>query len=719
MKRKNMKISGIMLAGVIIIVSFVYAINIPPAVTGGLDDDSLAVNPGWSWVDIADDGSHSYNMFSFSSYDELTGFLNNCSSVNYRGYNGYWHEGGMDFEIDAVPMITFAKSDGVSVGGSDDFSQTNIQVAGVDEPDSVKTDGKYLYLTKGNIVYIVLAYPAKDAKVVSKINIGQNVNNIFINGDKLVAFGSQNHMFEIDGQQNPEPVCWYSSPSTFIKVYDIQNREEPELKRDIVIAGDYYNARMIGDNVYIITNQNQWAVRPNFDDNSTIVPLISENGLVKRVPLEDIYCIDIPQNSYTLTHVVSIDIKDENEEVVDKIFTMGNSGTMYVSKSNIYITYDRSRSNSEVRQEVYDEILMPLLSEKIQNDIECTRNFDISENNKKQVINWILEDFLNTLNQSIKDDIGDEIQRRLCSTVVHKISVIDGKIEYMANGSVPGNILNQFSMDEHKGFFRVATQLNGWWAGNSKKSSNVYILDSELKIVGRINNIAPGENLHSARFMGDRAYLVTFLNIDPFFALDLSDPYNPQILGELKIPGYSDYLHPFDENHIIGIGKDSDASMDADRIHSDNAVYYTAILGVKIALFDVSDFDNPKETSKVVIGDRGTDTPVLTNHKAFLFDKEKELLVIPISLYEVSQQDKEQNQEDWRGMRGSFKLCGAYVYKLTAEEGFELKGVITHSDNQEISRSLYIDSALYTISRDMVKINDLDDLSEINTVNLN
>jgi uncharacterized secreted protein with C-terminal beta-propeller domain len=257
----------------------------------------------------------------------------------------------------------------------------------------------------------------------------------------------------------------------------------------------------------------------------------------------------------------------------------------------------------------------------------------------------------------------------------------------------------------------------------------VYILDADLNIAGRVNDIAPGENLHSARFMGNRAYLVTFKNIDPFFTLDLSDPYNPKILGELKIPGYSDYLHPYDENHIIGIGKDTDETIDADKIHSDNAVYYTAILGVKIALFDVSDFKNPKEVSKIIIGDRGTNTPVLNNHKAFLFDREKELIVLPISLYEVDEEIKQQNGEDARGMHGTFKLNGAYVYKLSLENGFELKGIITHEENDQqqntlynhyphISRSLYIDNALYTISNNMLKINDLSDLSEINTVKL-
>jgi len=709
MTRKNMKISGIMLASLIIIVSFVYAVNIQPVVTG--DNNSIFWRNNPDIIGTGDVGSHTFNLVSFKSYKDLTDFLNNCSSSRHV-WGGYAME-------DGAPMIMFSKdSIGLNGGVTVDYSQTNIQVAGVDEPDTVKTDGKYIYLVKGSTVFIILAYPADQAKVVSKIQVNYSIDNIFINEDRLIVFGNQYSYFVSDDDVIEEQIFWYSSTNTFIKIYDLTDRAQPVLKRDIVVAGNYYNARMIGDNVYIITNQYDYNVRANYDGNNTIMPLISENGVIRKIPLEDIYCIDVPQYSYTLVHVVSIDVKNDSKDVVDKIFTMGNSQTMYVSTTNIYITYQKYYSEYEVRQEVYDELLMPLLTEKIKNDIECARNFDIPEYNKKQVIDWILEGFLGTLNQTIKNDIENEIQRRLYSTVIHKISLVDGKIEYMCNGSVPGNILNQFSMDEHNGFFRVATQLWGNW--RSRQTTNVYILDDKLNIVGQVNDIATGETLHSARFMGDRAYLVTFKKIDPFFVLDLSDPTNPKILGELKIPGYSDYLHPFDETHVIGIGKDTD-----DR---NSFAWYQ---GLKIAIFDVTDPDNPTEMAKVIIGDRGTDSSVLREHKAFLFDREKELMVLPVSLYEISEEIKASSDGKTGSTYGEFKLNGAYVHKVSLEKGFELKGVITHDQDDpwqqnsewtyypDVSRSLYIDNALYTISDSMLKINDLDDLSEIASISLN
>jgi uncharacterized secreted protein with C-terminal beta-propeller domain len=267
------------------------------------------------------------------------------------------------------------------------------------------------------------------------------------------------------------------------------------------------------------------------------------------------------------------------------------------------------------------------------------------------------------------------------------------------------------------------------WGGSS--SNNVYILDDNLTIISQLEDIAPGESIYSARFMGDKAYLVTFKKIDPFFTLDLSDPFNPIILGELKIPGYSDYLHPYDETHIIGIGKDTVEPLDTEKWSRDND--FAWYQGLKVAVFDVSDFENPREMTKVIIGDRGTDSPVLHDHKALLFDREKELFVIPVSLYEISDEIKAQNNNYTGSMYGDFSFQGAYVYQLNLNEGFQLKVRVSHLDdtnastsiyirgfnnNYFINRCMYIEDALCTISDGMIKLNDLHTFNEISSVTL-
>ena len=732
MNNKKIKISGIMLVGIIIIVSFVYTINSQPIAIGNLNS---------SFFDPVDLGSYTYDIRSFASYKEFTDFLNNGSSVslNYKYSSGL--EKGLIAPTSAVrngdltTAITWESEDGVV--DDIDYSETNIQVEGVDEPDYVKTDGNYIYVVSGSYLYIVKALPTEDAGVVSKLSVDFTITNIFINGDRLVLFGNLYQYYngiekkiEISEWVDEDisvsqciPPPWYSNTNTMVKIYDIEDRQNPKLVNNIKVGGNFFNARMIGDYIYLITTQNSYDIRPIFEDDHTIIPLITINGEVKKIPLTDIQCIDIPSSSYSLTHVISINIKDDEADVVDKIFTLGNSQTMYVSKNNIYLTYQTNRYDYQVFQDVIDEVVMPLLPDKYKMDILTARNFNMGDSNKRTVIEWILDGFYKTINEDLKNEIELEIHKRTHRTMIHKISVNDGQIKYLCNGSVPGRILNQFSMDEHNGYFRVAVQIDSFWSNNDriKQNTNVYVLDENLNLVGSVENIAPGENMHSARFMGNRAYLVTFEKIDPFFVIDLTNPFNPKILGELKIPGYSDYLHPFDENHIIGIGKDSDASIDSDLIHSENAVYYTAILGVKIALFDVTDPENPKEVSKVTIGWRGTNTLALNDHKAFLFDKEKELLVLPINLYEKTENNN----------YGTFTFQGVYVYRLTAEDGFEIKGRITHRDNIEneedtrcwywnsnydITRSLYINDALYTISNEMIKINSLEDLNEIDSI---
>jgi uncharacterized secreted protein with C-terminal beta-propeller domain len=429
---------------------------------------------------------------------------------------------------------------------------------------------------------------------------------------------------------------------------------------------------MIDDKIYVITRESMWDIYYTRDENETFnIPQITINDEVHRISADQIFYVNNSSAINMMTYVVSIDLDDN--EVNQKSFFLGSSQEIYVSKNNIFLTYQEY------------EYLPPAPL------------------------------------------IGRYFRESQEFTVIHKISIDNGDITYVAEGKVPGRILNQFSMEEHNNHFRIATTIGHVWDNEHKSSNNVYILDENLERVSEIEDIAPGERIYSARFMGDKAYLVTFKKVDPFFTLDLSDPNNPKILGKLKIPGYSDYLHPFDENHIIGIGKDTVEPQECETWGRDFAWYQ----GIKIALFDVSDFENPKELDKIVIGDRGTSSDALHNHKAFLFDRARELLVIPVSLCEISDEIKEKNNGYTGSISGDFTFQGAYVYKLNLD-GFEFKGRITHLDEDDllktsywgyygskaVHRSLYIDDVLYTISDSMIKMNNLDDLNEIKNVEL-
>ncbi len=570
-------------------------------------------------------------MNRFSSYQELESFL-----AIEPDYYFYERNGGLfTLGTDSV-----AESAGPSLvpGQSKDYSDTNVQVVGVDEADIIKTDGEYIYYTSGTTVYIVKAYPSNDAELVSEIALDGGVSQMYVNGDRMVLFTG-------GGSYSYRYYDYYSySADTGIKIYDISNRADPVLVRSVSSDGSYVSSRMIGDYVYVITND--WA----FDDEGEVeLPEIFIDDDVIEVDAQDIYYSDIADSGYGFTTVMAMNIQDDAGEPSYATMLLGSAGTVYVSTDNIYITLQQYAEDGE-------------------------------------------------------------------TTHIHRFSVDGLDVAYTACGQVPGRLLNQFSMDEHAGYFRVATTVGRMSRYDGTSMNNLYVLDVNLDVVGTLENLAPGESIYSARFMGSRCYLVTFKKVDPFFVIDLADPYNPGVLGELKITGYSDYLHPYDENHVIGIGKETIAAE-----YGDFAWYQ----GVKISLFDVTDVSNPIEIDKYEIGDRGTDTPVLHDHKAFLFDRLRNLLVMPVLVAEVEDGDTSPTAYGYPVWQG------AYVFDISVDDGIELRGGITHYDDSfteddywhghsvnDVRRSLYIEDVLYTVSNGKVMMNDIETLDYIDRIEL-
>jgi uncharacterized secreted protein with C-terminal beta-propeller domain len=319
--------------------------------------------------------------------------------------------------------------------------------------------------------------------------------------------------------------------------------------------------------------------------------------------------------------------------------------------------------------------------------------------------------------------LQQERARQAEKTAIHKFALSD--FSQLAKGEVPGHVLNQFSMDESGEYFRIATTVPQVWNWNGQdalpSSNNLYVLDSKLAVAGKVEDIAPGEQIYSVRFMGSRAYMVTYRQVDPFFVVDLSNPSSPKILGNLKIPGFSNYLHPYDERYIIGVGKETQETKEGQSL----------VQGVKLSLFDVQDPSTPREVAKVQIGDRGSDSFALTDHKAFLFSKGKGgLLVLPILEAKIDPTKYAGGQfPQWQ--YGDYVFQGAYVFSLSPENGFQLRGKITHATEEEllksgqyywsaanVQRSLYMGSTLYTVSDRFVKANDLESLAAISSVKI-
>lgn len=582
-----------------------------------------------------------------------------------------------------APMKSMMESQGFARSGSD-YSLTNIQVAGVDEADIVKTDGQYLYTLshQGKTISIMRAYPPSEAEIISQIknsNPDAFFQEFFIENDFLLVFGQQWMQIQpeksISGELTPSPeiapVSEYASNFTFVEIYDLSDRHQPVLKRKLELEGNYHSSRKIGSYVYFVLNNYLRADLPQ------PIPFYRElkNPDQKKdfQPICD--CVEVnyfePLVSPGYLIVIGLEMTKPDAEITKEVI-FGASENIYASLNNLYVAntiYDQPEIEIQGRKFI-------ALYPKIQTNLY---KFALNPNQTPS-------------------------------------------IRYLTQGQVPGRVLNQFSMDEYENYFRLATTSDTFESKEKTitTSNNIYVLDMDLKIFGKIENIAPGESIYSARFMGKKGYLVTFQKIDPFFTFDLSDPAQPKIIGELKIPGYSDYLHPYDENHIIGIGKEA-VEGEGD---------FAWFQGMKMALFDVTDFANPKELHKVMIGDRGTDSLALYNHKAFLFSREKNLLVLPILLAEISEEEKK-NPQTPRWTYGKYTFQGSYVYQLSPEKGFDLKGRITHYDkelsqeqeylsdeNLNIKRNLYIGQNLYSVSDQKVLINSLDDLKLLKVINI-
>ncbi|PYF08560.1 beta-propeller domain-containing protein [Ureibacillus chungkukjangi] len=297
-------------------------------------------------------------------------------------------------------------------------------------------------------------------------------------------------------------------------------------------------------------------------------------------------------------------------------------------------------------------------------------------------------------------------------TDIYKFAIDGTDVEFKATTSIKGSILNQFSMDEHNGYFRVATtEGNAFLEGDEPTKNHLFIYNENLEKVGEVTDLAKGEKIYSARFMGDKAYIVTFKQVDPLFVIDLKNPEKPVVLGELKIPGFSNYLHPLDENHLIGIGYDTE-----NRVDDITKEPFTTTTGIKISLFDITDYANPKEQDTVVIGGRGTHSEVEYNHKALFRNEQNSYFGFPIIVYE----GKGEYDVEYKG-------SGAVVYEITAENGIKLKSdlVVPAKEGEQyedwdalISRLLYIDDTLYTVSREEVKSYDLHSFKEISSVKI-
>jgi uncharacterized secreted protein with C-terminal beta-propeller domain len=563
-----------------------------------------------------------------------------------------------------VFRATAADASGVGAGlSAADHSETNVQVAGVDEGDIVKTDGQYIYSIQGGQTRIALAYPANGLFLASSIESEQGFSpsELYVRGNRLVVIGrgwrAGSDAASPAGAQARFAI-WapFGESRTLARVYNIADKAKPVLEREVALSGEYLSSRLIDENLYFVARKypdyyllgvaidGGYAKRTEMTPDNTL-PHVSDSavngGKETLLPVNQIsYLPGFVEPDYIVAAALNVDAPGNPAKFIS---LLGGGNLVYASAKNLY---------------------------------------------------------LSAADYNIQAFAGTEA---FPVTHIYKFALNQGSIDFTDAGEVPGVALNQFSMDEYKDYFRIATTVDRWIqkgdAMVNLTSNNVYALDNRMRLVGRLENLAEGERIFAARFLGERAYLVTFRQTDPLLALDLSLPESPKSLGELKIPGFSNYLQPYDETRIVGIGQDADETGGS-------------IKGVKLALFDVADVLNPQQVGDaLVIGDQGTYSPALHDHKALLFDKKRSLLAFPI---EETSWSAPGASDGWPARI----FQGAQVYEIdpTGKEVFRKKAAITHLANAQdydwshyVNRLLIIEDQFYTVSESRIQANGLND----------
>lgn len=619
---------------------------------------------------------------------------------------------GQDIALDEVMEIASPSES----TGSAHYSATNIQVAGVDEPDYLKNDGEYLYVVSGdNVLSVIDLWPADEAHTVLRaaLDVDGYVNNMFLSGDRLVLFYTSTEERRFIPEFGFAPVVSYE-PVTHALVVDIADRERPNIIDDYAMEGVFLEARMIGDHAYFVTGS------PLSYDNPRLPTLWDGDG-VRQTP-RAFYFDDETSVLTDFVTMVSVDVREGGAS--SETFLMGAASTFYVSPDNFYLAYQLHNPGpagpayDDRLQERFVQTVLPLLPPDVRDVIAVmVGGPTAADSDTWRDVSIILQAYYDSLTSDELDSLFDSVRESqaiydrgvpgvpLTKTVIHRIAIDGLSLRYEAKGEVPGNLHNQFSMDEHGSKLRVATTADYRnMQGSAARSNGVFVMDASLDVVGYLEGVAPGESIFSARFMGERLYLVTFRQVDPFFVLDLAGD-SPRVLGELKLPGFSDYLHPYGDDYVIGVGRDTELRNG-----------WVAQLGVKIAVFDVRDVSSPVVLDDHIIGkSAGTYSAVQSDHKAFFLDASRGLLVVPISSNTDELDPPSSLQDGWR------PWDGFYVFTLDGGS-LDLAGTVDHSAGDDGwyqgPRTFYINDVLYTVSGKYVKMNDIDTLEGINSLPL-
>ena len=648
----------------------------------------------------------SFQLKTFNSCDDLekiTGDYikeynkNNYGRYYYGGFGWAIEEDGefldeilldssADIEESAVQTKSVSSNLAWSASSSD-YSQTNTQVQWVGESDIIKTDGKYIYYMADyydrdlakfkNItssdkqkkhIYII---DANTLDVVKKLKLPKHFwgTKLYLTDEKLVVLASGRPTSEFQMRY------WNSDSKTYTVIFDISEPKEAELVKVFMSEWNFSKSRLIWDTLYVISRKDNYHLfRWHKGEDDIVSGKVIPRGL-------EMYKTD--------------DDEKQNVELKWKKLSY-NVNTGYVSKCNS-IEYILPEAD-----QYYNYPSFNLISVIDIDDVEKPAN--------TKVIFWNLKEIYMSLdNLYITNNFYKKTPFRcpadsMCvrpfyyggtnHTLIHKLSVEKDDLEYQASTLVPGQALTQYSMDEFEGNFRILTKK---WS--PERSTGLYILDEDLNMLSSLTWLGKTEDFKSSRYIGDKLFLVTFKQIDPFFAIDLSNPEKPEVMWELKIPGFSTYLHPYDENHIIGLGYDTTV----------NKWGWTTTGGVKVDLYEIN-YDKKcgdsdltideeekcesgdykwiivKQKQSLTLWERWSSSEALNNPRMFMWNAEENTLLLPAKLYKNDETDIYKKTDFFQG------LIWIDIFKSWIKEKYR----VTHIDYSNLEEARKEDCAKYS-----------------------
>jgi inhibitor of cysteine peptidase len=565
----------------------------------------------------------------FVSEQDFKDYLAKAESVQSTSvFNGSARSMAMPAAVPGMGVAEKSLNTVAADNSANRVSETNVQVVGIDEPDIVKTDGQEIYFSPAQYLYYpmmekrapssigtdiaimppypqnqkgILAIKATPPTDLTKKNILDQSGNLLLDNNILMVLPDQNY---------------YNGSKIF--AYDVTDPSNPKEKWTITLGENtsLAGARLYNNQVYLITRTGTNSSHP-----CPLLPLTTSGSQALSIACGDIYHPDVvtPADS---TYVISkINLADG--QAVNNVSFIGSNDNsiIYMSPKAIYLTY--FYSGDMIKYFInFAKANQDLIPDSLTAKLAKLQTYDISDNAKMTEFYYLWQKYSDSLNNDDRLKIENELTNRMKNYAKDHLRELENtgivkvaldSLNVTANGNIPGRPLNQFSLDEYQDNLRIATTVGGnWWGiglinSASESANDVYILDKNLNQIGAIKDLGLTERIYSARFIEDKGYLVTFRQTDPFFVLDLSNPNNPKKAGELKIPGFSSYLHPLAKNMILGVGQENSR--------------------VKLSIFDVSNPTNPSELNKYNLDEYWTE--VSNNHHAFLQDADHQIFFLP------------------------------------------------------------------------------------------